>query len=200
LNISSKKALVLLQEQGQFIKTAQALKAGIHPRTIYQLRDNGSIEQISRGVYRLATQTPLTNPDLFTIAARIPQGVVCLVSALAFHELTTQIPKSVAIALPRGAESPRLDYPPIILHRFSSDSLKAGIEIHGVDSIPLQVYSPEKTIADCCKFRNQLGMDIFLEALKLYRSRKQTNLAQILEYAEVCRVRKVIEPYLEAVL
>jgi predicted transcriptional regulator of viral defense system len=201
LAISSGKALVLLQEQGQFIKTAQALKAGIHPRTLYQLRDNGSIKQVSRGVYRLADQAPLSNPDLFTVATRILQGVICLVSALAFHELTTQIPKSVAIALPKGAEFPLLDYPTVTLHRFSAASLKAGIEIHEVDGIPpIKVYSPEKTIADCCKFRNQLGIEVFLEALKLYGSRKQANLTQILEYAEVCRAGKVIKPYLEALL
>jgi predicted transcriptional regulator of viral defense system len=194
---ASVRALRSIQAQGQFIRTTEALKAGIHPRTLYQLRDSGCLEQISRGIYRLAAQPPVSDPDLFTVAARIPQGVICLVSALAIHQITTQIPRVVEIALPRGAESPRIDYPPIAVHRFSTASFGAGIEIHEVDGIPLRVYSSEKTIADCCKFRHQLGMDIFLEALELYQQRQRVNFALILEYAQICRVGTVIKPYLE---
>ena len=200
MELTSEKALSIVKSQGFHIRTAQAIQAGIHPRTLYQLRDQGHLEQVSRGVYRLTTQPPIVNPDLFIIAARIPQSILCLVSALAFHNLTTQIPRSISIALPRGTESPRLNYPPISIHRFSLDSFGAGIEIHDVDGIPLQVYSPEKTLADCCKFRNKIGMDVFLEALELYRARKQTNFAQILHYAQICRVQKVITPYLEALV
>jgi predicted transcriptional regulator of viral defense system len=200
MELTSEKALSLIKSQDSYIRTAQALQAGIHPRTLYQLRDQGYLEQVSRGVYRLATQTPIDNPDLFIIAARIPKSVLCLVSALAFHSLTTQIPRSISIALPRGTESPRLDYPPISIHRFSPDSLIAGIEVHDIDGIPLQVYTPEKTLADCCKFRNKIGMDVFLESLELYRVRKTINSAQILHYAQICRVQKVITPYLEALL
>jgi predicted transcriptional regulator of viral defense system len=197
---ASVRALQSIQAQGQFIRTAQALKVGIHPRTLYQLRDSGCLEQISRGVYRLTAQTPVADPDLFTVAARIPQGVICLVSALAIHQITTQIPRAVEIAIPRGAESPRLDYPPISLHRFSAASFSAGIEVCEVDGIPIRVYSPEKTIADCCKFRQQLGMDVFLEALALYQQRYRANFALILEYAQICRVGTAIKPYLEAML
>jgi predicted transcriptional regulator of viral defense system len=200
MELTLEKALRLIQRQDSPIRTTQVLQAGIHPRTLYQLRDQGYLEQISRGVYRLTTQPTISNPDLFIIAARIPQSVLCLVSALAFHSLTTQIPHAVEIALPRGTESPRLDYPPITIHRFSANSFSAGIEIHDVDGIPIQVYSPEKTLADCCKFRNQIGMDVFLEALEFYRVRKKTNLTQILHYAQICRVQKVIIPYLEALL
>ena len=193
-------ALQSIRAQGQFIRTAQALKVGIHPRTLYQLRDRGTLEQISRGVYRLAEQAPVSDPDLFTVATRIPQGVICLVSALAIHGMTTQIPRTVEIALPRGTESPRLDYPPITLHRFSTASFEAGIEINFVDGISMRVYSPEKTIADCCKFRHQIGMDVFLEALELYKARKRANFASILDYAQICRVGTVIKPYLEVML
>jgi predicted transcriptional regulator of viral defense system len=197
---ASVRALQSIQAQGQFIRTAQALKVGIHPRTLSELLESGDLEQISRGVYRLAAQDPVSDPDLFTIAARIPQGVICLVSALAIHRITTQIPRAVEIALPRGAESPRLDYPPIALHRFSAASFGAGIDVCEVDGISFRVYSPEKTIADCCKFRHQLGMDIFLEALTLYPQRHRANFALILEYAQICRVGTTIRPYLEAML
>jgi predicted transcriptional regulator of viral defense system len=200
LEIANVKILQSIQAQNHFIRTTIALKAGIHPRTLYQLRDSGCLEQISRGVYRLAAQTPVSDPDLFTVAARIPQGVICLVSALAIHQITTQIPRAVEIALPRGAESPRLDYPPIAIHRFSAASFNAGIEVCEIDGIPLRVYDPEKTIADCCKFRHQLGLDVFLEALALYQQRKRANFALILEYAQICRVGTAIRPYLEAML
>jgi predicted transcriptional regulator of viral defense system len=200
MELTSDKALSFIQSQDSHIRTSQALQAGIHPRTLYQLRDQGYLEQISRGVYRLATQAPIANLDLFIIAVRIPQSILCLVSSLVFHNLTTQIPRSISIALPRGTESPRIDYPPISIHRFSPDSYSAGIEIHDIDGIPLQVYTPEKTLADCCKFRNKIGMDVFLEALELYRTRKLTNFTQILHYAQICRVQKVITPYLEAML
>ncbi len=200
MDTASVRALQSIQAQGQFIRTSQALKVGIHPRTLYQLRDSGCLEQISRGVYRLAEQTPVSDPDLFTVATRIPQGVICLVSALAIHQITTQIPRAVEIALPRGTESPRLDYPPITIHRFSAASFSAGIEVCEIDGILLRVYSPEKTIADCCKFRHQLGMDVFLEALALYQQRKRANFGLILEYAQICRVGTTIKPYLEAML
>ncbi|PSB57892.1 type IV toxin-antitoxin system AbiEi family antitoxin domain-containing protein [Chamaesiphon polymorphus] len=200
METASVRALRSIQAHGQFIRTAQAIEVGIHPRTLYQLRDSGCLEQISRGVYRLVEGDPISDPDLFTVATRIPQGVVCLVSALAIYQITTQIPRAVEIALPRGSESPRLDYPPIAIHRFSAASFDAGIETHEVDGVPLRVYSPEKTIADCFKFRHQLGMDIVLEALVLYRQRKGANWGAILEYAQICRVRGAIKPYLEAML
>ncbi|MEN6520489.1 MAG: type IV toxin-antitoxin system AbiEi family antitoxin domain-containing protein, partial [Armatimonadota bacterium] len=103
----------LVREKSGIIRTAEAIQAGIHPRTLYELRDAGELAQISRGVYRLADQQPVSNIDIVTVAARIPRAVICLVSALAFHDITTQIPHTVSIALEKGAETPRLDYPPI---------------------------------------------------------------------------------------
>lgn len=186
---ASEKAVRLIEKRkAPFIRTAQALCAGIHPRTLYQLRDTGVLEQVSRGVYRLAEKGSLSNPDFVTVAVRVPNGVICLVSALAFHELTTQIPHTVSIAVAEGVQSPRIDYPPVSVHRFSDASLKAGVEAHEIDGVPVRIYSAEKTLADCFKFRNKLGMDVVLEALKLYRARKPFNLHKLLEYARICRV------------
>lgn len=194
------KARRLIKERGGIIQTAEALHIGIHPRTLYQLRDTGVLEQISRGAYRLSEQGPVSNPDFVTVAIRIPQAVICLVSALAFHEITTQIPHAVSIALKKGAESPRINYPPIAVHRFSVTSLMAGIEEHKIDGVPVRIYSPEKTLADCFKFRNKIGMDVVLEALKLYRARKNFNLGDLLKYARICHVENVMKPYLEAMV
>jgi len=181
------------------IRTAEAIRAGIHPRTLYDLRDKGDLEQIARGAYRIAGP-PIGNPDLVVVVIRVPRAVLCLVSALAFHEITTQVPHAVSIAIPRGAATPRIDHPPLAVHRFSGAAMTAGIEEHDVDGVPIKVYSLEKSIADCFKFRNKIGMDVVLEALKLYKARKTPNPDELLEYGKICGVAKVMHPYLEAIL
>lgn len=180
------------------IRTAEAVQAGIHPRTLYHLRDVGELERISRGVYRLADHGPISNPDLVTVAMRVPQAVICLISALAYHGITTQIPHAVSIAMKKGSESPRLDHPPLTIHRFSDAALHDGKQEHSIDGVRVKIYSPEKTLADCFKFRNKIGMDVVLEALKLYKTRKKFNLNELLRCARICRVENVMRPYLEA--
>lgn len=190
----------LIRENNGFIRTSDAIRAGIHSRTIYQLRDSGNLQQVSRGVYRLSDEEPISNIDLVTVMTRIPRAIICLVSALDFHGITTQIPHAVSIALEKGAETPRLEYPPITVHRFSGDFLLQGIEEHIIDNIVVRVYSVEKTLADCFRFRNKIGMDIAIEALKLYKSRKKFNIEELLKYAEICRVKTVMKPYIEVML
>ena len=131
------------------------------------MRDARALELVSRGVYRLADGSPLGNPDMVTVAMRVPGGVICLISALAFHELTTQIPHEVHLALPRGTEEPRLDHPPIKTYRFTDEAFTEGVEIHEIDGVKVRIYSPEKTLADCFKFRNKVGLDTALEAIRL---------------------------------
>lgn len=198
--IAHEKAKRRIRKIGGAVRTAEALRVGVHPRTLYELRDAGELEQVSRGVYRLSVQEPLSDPDLVTVALRVPRAVVCLVSSLAFHAITTQIPRAVSIALEPGAETPRVDYPPISVHRFSGAALTSGIEEHGIDGVRVRVYSPEKTLADCFKYRNKIGMDVVLEALALYKARKKLKLGELLKYARACRVEKVMKPYLEATL
>ena len=176
-----------------------ALEAGISRYTLYSLRDKGVIEQVSRGIYRLVELPLLSNPDLATIALRCPRAVICLVSALHYHEITTQIPHRVSIAIPRKSRQPSLDYPPITVHRFSPESYEAGIEEHLIDDIPVKIYGPEKTLADCFKFREKIGMDVILEALKRYSQGKKIKIDLLLEYARACRVEKILFPYLEAI-
>ncbi len=193
------KARRLIGEKGGIVRTAEALRTGIHPRTLYELRDTGELEQVSRGVFRLSVREPIYNPDLVIAALRIPHGVICLISALAFHEITTQIPHAVSVALQKGAESPRIDHPPVSIHRFSDAAYRAGIEEHVIDGVKVRVYSPEKTLADCFKYRNKIGMDVVLEALKLCMARR-INMDKLFKYAKVCRVANVMRPYLEAVV
>jgi predicted transcriptional regulator of viral defense system len=177
---------------------SEALAAGISRRSLYALRDSGTVTQLSRGVYRLASLPELEAPDIVTVATRVPSGVVCLISALAFHELTTQIPHAVDIALARGAERPRIDYPPVSYHWFSGAAFTSGIETPTVDGKRIRIYSAEKSVADAFKYRNKLGADVALEALRAWRSRRGARVERLLEQARVCRVERVIRPYLEA--
>lgn len=193
------RAVAIFKKHGGILHTAQAIRAGIHPGTLYAMRNSGALEVVSRGVYRLADIPPLGNPDLVTVATRVPKGVICLVSALAFHELTTQIPHEVHVALPRGAEEPRLDHPPIKTYRFTGEAYTEGVEAHKLDGVSILIYSPEKTLADCFKFRNQVGLDTVVEAVHFYRERRSVKVDDIMRYAEICRVKKIIRPYLEAI-
>lgn len=195
-----KKAVELFKKHGSILHTDQALRGGIHPATLYQMRDSGTLEVLSRGVYRLADSGSLGNPDFVTVATRIPKGVICLISALAFHELTTQIPHEVHVALQRGAEEPRLAFPPVKTYRFTGDAFSEGIEIYEIDGINVRIYSLEKTLADCFKFRSRVGLDTTVEALRFYRERKNIKLNDLMRYASVCRMKNIIKPYIDAIL
>jgi predicted transcriptional regulator of viral defense system len=182
------------------LRMQEILDLGITRYMLYTLRDAGLLEQIGRGMYRLTEHPSLQHPDLVTVAIRHPQSVVCLISALSFHGLTTQIPHDVSIAIAESGYAPQLDFPPVQVYRFSRSTHRAGSETHSLDGVPVRIYSPEKTIADCFKFRNQLGMDIVLEALKMYRETPTFNHRTVLEFATLCRVQNIIRPYLEVLI
>lgn len=194
------RALEVIRSLGGLVRTSEALKVGIHPRTLYHLRDQGYLETISRGVFRLAGAEPLTNPDLLIVATRAPNAVLCLVSALSFHELTTQVPHEVALAIPRGRKPLAIDFPPVRFHSFSEAPFRSGIMVHNIDGVDLKIYDVEKTLVDCFKFRNTVGMDVVLEALQTYRAQRAFEVDKILDYAKVCRVQNVMRPYLEMLL
>lgn len=188
----------IFRENGGQLRMSEAIKRGISRYMLYKLKDKGIIEQISRGVYRLKDLPPIGNPDLVTVSLRFPNSVICLISALAFHGITTQIPHSVSVAIPRGSRPPSLDYPPVQPHQFSKNAYSAGLETLQIDGVPVKIYNMEKTLADCFKFRNKIGMDIVLEAFKLYRERKKTDLTKLIKYGKICRIDRVMTPYLEA--
>jgi len=195
-----KAAITIFKRHGGTLRTSEALRLGIHPRTLYILRESGQIRQLSRGLYRLADLPPVSNPDLVIVARRLPHAVICLISALAFHELTTQVPHVVDIALPRGAERPSVDYPPLRVVWFSGPAWSEGVETHALDGAPVHIYSAAKSIADCFKYRNKTGLDVAIEALKFYRQRRDFDANALTKYARICRVERVMQPYLEAML
>jgi len=195
-----KKQAAVFRKEGGVLRTTDAIRAGISPRDLYSMRDEGVVDSLSRGIYRLASMPPLSNPDLVSVSLRAPNGVICLISALAFHELTTQIPHEVYVAIDRFTRSPRVDYPPVRVFKFSGEAFTEGVEIHRIDGFQVKIYSPEKTVADCFKFRNKIGSDTAIEALKFYCKRKRKDIDALMRYARICRVDKIISPYLEALL
>ncbi len=192
------KVVEVFRASGGQLRMSEAIEHGISRYMLYTLRDTEVIEQVSRGVYRLTELPPMSNPDLVTVGLRFPNAVICLISALAFHNITTQIPRWIYVAVPKNGRPPSLSHPPLSVHKFSKQAFEAGIEEHLIDGVSVKVYSVEKTLADCFKFRNKIGMDVVLEALKM--ARKQLDLSLLISYAKTCRVEKVMYPYLEAIL
>jgi predicted transcriptional regulator of viral defense system len=195
---SAQAAIRAIRAEGGIVRTKDALDLGIAPRTLYWMRDNGILETVSRGLYRLADQSPLSNQDLTTVAARIPNGVVCLISALAYHNMTAEIPWTVDVALPRGAKVPRLRHPPVRFIWRSGAAFQQGVQEHELDGVKIRVYSPAKTVVDCFQYRRRVGMDVALEALKEYWRRPDSLVAELSTYARACRVERLMRPYLEA--
>ena len=191
------KALNIFREHSDLLRTSHAIELGIAPRTLYAMHEAGLLVKITRGVFRLAEAAPLSDSDLIQVALRIQKGVICLISALARHNLTTQIPHQVYVALPLHAEKPRLKYPPVRLFWFSRSVYSAGIDEHIIDGTSVSMYNREKTIADCFKYRNKLGLDIAIKALKEGLD-QGCNVVSIMEYARIDRVENVMRPYMEA--
>lgn len=163
-----------------------------------RLTASGKLEKTGRGLYRLADHPLSEHETLITVARRAPQAVFCLLSALQFHGLTTQLPHQVWIAMPRGSHVPRMDYPPLKMIQFTGENYSQGIEIFKRDGVPLKVYSVAKTVADCFKHRNKIGLDVAIEALRDARSRRRVDADELWRYATLCRVTNVMRPYLEA--
>jgi len=190
----------IFESYGGQLRMHEALAEGVSRTQLYALRDKGEIELISRGTYRLADLPSLSNPDLVTVSLRYPKAVICLISALSFHEMTTQIPYEVSVAVPRNTTLPKLEYPPLNAHWFSEKTYESGIETHPIDGVDIKIYSPEKTLADCFKFQSKLGTEVTVEALRLYKERKKVNVQELLKQARVCRMQNTMMPYMEAIL
>ena len=164
--MNTDETIEAFRRNGGRLRTMQALSFGVHTRILYRPRDEGILDCISRSVFRLSELPPLTNPDLVTVALRIPKAVLCLVSALAHHGVTTQIRHQVHIALPRGTKKPKLDPPTLQVHQFTGAALIDGVDVVEFDSIPIQIYSLAKRVADCFRFRSTLETDVAVDALQ----------------------------------
>jgi len=178
-------------------RTREIEAAGYRRQDLQYLIKTGKVERLARGIYQVTRADMLTNPSYAELFLRSPKVVLCLLSALHFHQLTTQLPHEVWIAMETNSRAPRLAYPPLRVVHFSGQAFTKGIEIHKVDGIPLRVYSVAKTVADLFKMRNKIGLDVAMEALReALRTRKITR-TQIVKMAKICRMEKIMRPYLE---
>lgn len=190
----------VFRQHNGILRTAEAIKLGIHPAHLYRLREEGILESLGRGVFRLASMPDFSEPDLVLVAKRVPKGVICLISALSYYELTTQIPHFVYIALPRTSRLPRAGFPPLRCFWYSNRAYESGIKTISINGFPVKIYCIEKTLADCLKFRQKIGMDVVLEALKEYWRKGRTDLDKLYDYAKICRVEKILHTIMETIV
>ena len=178
---------------------ASELDAKGVPRVVLsRLTASGRLERVGRGLYRLAGSDSSEHESLATVAIKVPQAVFCLLTALQFHGLTTQLPRQIWIAMPRGSHTPHIDYPPVKMVQMARDVYSSGVEEHDRDGVTLRVYGIAKTVADCFKHRNKIGLDVALEALKDVRAKRLASADDLWQYAKICRMANVMRPYLEA--
>ncbi len=194
----AERAVRLLKRVG-IARSRDLERAGISRTQLRRLRERGVIERTGRGLYRLVDAAVTERHNLAEVARLVPGGVVCLLSALRFHGLTTQNPPEVWLAIDRKAWRPRVEHPPLRLIYLSGATLREGVEEHDVDDVQVRVFSAAKTVADCFKFRHKIGTDIAVEALREYRRKHPKGLEAVWRFAGVDRVTQVIRPYLEAV-
>lgn len=195
-----KNAIETFKAHGGILRYADAIKLGIHPRTLYALKNSGLLEQVQKGLYCLPGLPGHTQPDLVSIARKVPTGVVCLISALFFHKLTTQIPHFIYLAVRQGYKPPKIDTPPTRFYWFSHSLFELGIETHKLEGVDVRCYSKEKTIVDCFRFRHKIGIDVAIEALKKYWQQSKPRLDLIMKFARIGRIEKIIKPYIETVI
>jgi predicted transcriptional regulator of viral defense system len=197
--MDKKQEIIKLANQMGIIRPRDLDAIGINREYLLRLYRNGDIERVGRGLYALPGTQTSEFLSLAQVAKRIPNAVICLISALEFHQITTQIAHSVWIAIENKRWEPKFDYPRLEIVRFTGRAFNFGVQEHKVDRITIKVYSPAKTVADCFKFRNKIGLDVALEALReTWRSRKAT-MDELWEAAKVCRVERIIRPYLESI-
>lgn len=197
LETHTQRILDLARKQG-IVRSLDLGAIGAPRVALTRMTTAGQLEKAGRGLYRLAGNHGAETESLSILAAKVPKAIFCLLTALQFHELTTQLPRRVWIAMPRGSHVPRINYPPLTMVQFSGESYSAGVEIHERDQTTLRVYSVAKTIADCFKCRNTIGLEVALEALKQARSQSKVDIDQLWHFAKICRVANVMRPYLEA--
>lgn len=168
------------------------------PRVVLtRLTASGQLEKVGRGLYRLPDAPISEQESLVTIAVKVPQAVFCLLTALQIHELTTQLPRQIWIAMPQGSHTPKIDYPPVKMVQFTGEAFSEGVEVIQADRVALRVYGVAKTVADCFKHRNKIGLDVAIEALKDALAQKKASANDLWRFAKICRVANVMRPYLE---
>lgn len=196
---STEEQIIQLAHKLGVLRGSDLEERGIARQYLYRLYQKGALDRVGRGLYVLKQNSVSEHQSLMEAARRVPHGVVCLLSALRFHELTTQAPFEVWLAIESSARRPEVRSLPIRIVYMSGESYTTDVEEHTIDNVDVRVFSPAKTVADCFKFRNKIGLDVAIEALRDYRRRPDFDMEKLWRAAKVCRVSKVIRPYLESV-
>ena len=191
--------LKLIRNSG-VVSTAEVRSHGIHHEYLRQMCARGEIVRVGRGLYSLPDADVTINYGLMLAAKAVSRGVICLLSALRFHEIGTQAPHEVWIALDRRAARPRIRHPKMRIVRFSGMALTEGIDEHIIEGVQVRIYNPAKTVADCFKYRNKIGLDVALEALREVLRDRKCSIDELWKYAKICRVTKIMRPYMEAIV
>jgi predicted transcriptional regulator of viral defense system len=193
--------LLRLAEKQAILRSRDVAHQGIHTSTLTRMTRTGTLERVGPGRYRLARSRRTTeHHDLAVAAAAVPRSVVCLISALRFHDIGTQLPAEVWIAVPRGTRVTRLSAPPLRVINISPAVFELGIEEHRVEGQTVRIYSLARTVAECFRFRNKIGLDVALEALTAAWRSKRLNLDELSRIAKTLRIERVMQPYLETVV
>ncbi len=198
MTASRKEQVLALARRKGVLRPRDLDGPGIPREHLRRLHAQGLLLRRGRGLYVPADARPTENQSLVEACKRVPRGVVCLLSALQFHELTTQAPFEVWMAVGGKAWLPRVDDPPLRIVRFSGPALTSGVEEHRIGGVPVKVYGPAKTVADCFKYRNKIGLDVALEGLRDCWRRRQATMDELWQAAHVCRMTNVMRPYLES--
>ena len=194
---SHQNILDLAAERG-LIRPRDLTERGLPTVALTRLVRQGRLQRVGRGLYALPDRPVSEHNALTEVARKHPQAIVCLLSALRFHDLTTQSPFEVWLAIPNKARAPKMDYPPLRIVRFSGAALTRGVEDHVIDGVPVRVTSVARTVADCFKFRNKIGLDVALESLREAWRAKRASMDELWRYATLCRVANVMRPYMES--
>jgi predicted transcriptional regulator of viral defense system len=187
-----------LAAERSLIRPRDLTERGLPTVALTRLVRQGRLQRVGRGLYALPDRPVSEHNALAEVARKHPQAIVCLLSALRFHDLTTQSPFEVWLAIPNKARAPKIDYPPLRIVRFSGAALTDGVEEHAIDGVPVRVTSVPRTVADCFKFRNKIGLDVALEALQEAWRAKRVSMDELWRYATLCRVTNVMRPYMES--
>ncbi|MGC9125491.1 MAG: type IV toxin-antitoxin system AbiEi family antitoxin domain-containing protein [Caldisericaceae bacterium] len=195
-----RKIVEIFKEHNGYARSKDILANGIHSRNIKNALEEGLITKVKNGIYRLSDTPVISSQSLVDISYAIPEGIICMLSALSYYELTTFNPSVISVAIHRKSWKPKIEYPPVEIYYFSTKQFEAGIETITVAGHKVRIYSPEKTICDCIRYRSKLGLDIAKEGLKEYLKRKNRNLEKLLDYAEICRVKPLLQEWLNVLV
>lgn len=198
--LSKRDQVIKFVKKHTLVRPCDLKVAGLPRDYLYQLAKTGDVKRVGRGLYQWPDKDIEHHQSLVEVSKKVPHSVVALLSALSFHEMTTQNPHEIWLAIDRKARRPAIDYPPVRWIYISELSKSEGIENHLLDGVKVKVFSPAKTIADCFKYRNKIGLDVALEALRRGWGGKRFTMDELVRYAKFCRVLNVMRPYLEALV